>query len=65
MLQKKNHSFSETVTIMDKVEHAKLSTSVYNANMTASCSVISEKLNCLLYEDFNYKGWALLCRSAV
>ena len=50
---------------MDKVEHAKLSTSVYNANMTVSCSVISEKLNCLLYEDFNYKGWALLCRSAV
>ena len=41
----------------------KLSASVYNACMTASFSAILEKLNCPLYENFNYEGWALPCRS--
>ena len=33
--------------------------------MTASYSAIPEKLNCPLYENFDYKGWVLPCRSTV
>ena len=41
----------------------KLSSSVSNASMTASCSAIPEQLNCPLYESFNCEGWALPGRS--
>ena len=41
----------------------KLSSSVSNASMTASCSAIPEQLNCPLYENFNCEGWALPGRS--
>ena len=33
--------------------------------MTASCPEIPEKLNCPLYENFNYEGWVLPCSSTV